>query len=193
MFHYAALCWHAAGIWPVRPCKLASGSLSFEIERESVRMDERLCKLACIMRDALVQLELRRELMQDDAVPASPNLDSLARHRPACKRAIIRLLWPKIRASLEIGHTVREVLEKLRLDGIEVSYPSLCRYVADFRRSDQSGENRRPALQKQEKPSPAPAETCPRDPLENVRRLTEEKPPGFRYPGTMSDKELFGE
>lgn len=156
-------------------------------------MHERLCKLACIWREALVQLELRRELMQDDPVPASPNLDSLVKHRPACKRALVRLLWPKIRASLEIGHTVREVLEKLRLDGIDLSYPSLCRYVADFRRSDAADGEHRPALPKQEKPPDASVQRRPRDPLENVRRLTEEKPPGFRYPGTMSDKELFGD
>lgn len=156
-------------------------------------MHENLYKLACIYCEVLVQLELRRELMQDDAVPASPNLDSLVTHRPACKRALVRLLWPKIRASLEIGHTVREVLEKLRLDGIDVSYPSLCRYVTDFRRSDVAQGQHRAALPKQEKPSDAFVQRRPRDPLENVRRLTEEKPPGFRYPGTMSDKELFGD
>ena len=156
-------------------------------------MHENLYKLACISCEALVQLELRRELMQDDAVPASPNLDSLVKNRPACKRALVRLLWPKIRASLEIGHTVREVLEKLRLDGIEVSYPSLCRYVADFRRSEVAEGQHRTALPKQEKPPDASVQRRPRDPLENVRRLTEEKPPGFRYPGTMSDKELFGD
>ena len=158
-----------------------------------MRTGERLCKLACIWCKALVQIELRRELMQEDAFPASPNLDSLVRHRPASKRAIVRLLWPKIRASLEIGHSVREVLEKLRLDGIELSYPSLCRYVAEFWRSEPAGETRVAALRTQEKPSPVPASARPRDPLENVRRLTEEKPPGFRYSGTMSDKELFGD
>jgi len=131
--------------------------------------------------------------MQDDAVPASPNLDSLVKNRPACKRALVRLLWPKIRASLAIGHTVREVLEKLRLDGIDVSYPSLCRYVADFRRSDVTEGERRPALPRQEKPANPSVPSRQRDPLENVRRLTEEKPPGFRYPGTMADKELFGD
>ena len=71
--------------------------------------------------------------MQHDAIPASPNLDSLARNRPSSKRALVRLLWPKIKASLDVGHTVREVLDKLRLDGIELSYPSLCRYVSEFR------------------------------------------------------------
>jgi hypothetical protein len=129
--------------------------------------------------------------MQHDATPASPNLDSLARNRPACKRALVRLLWPKIKASLEVGHTVREVLDKLRLDGIDLSYPSLCRYVAEFRRVEPGMAELSTAPQLQEKP--ARLDQRPRDPLANVRRLTQEKPPGFRYPGTMSEKELFGE
>ena len=130
--------------------------------------------------------------MQNDAVPASPNLDSLVRDRPACKRAVIHLLWPKIKASLDVGHTAREVLEKLRLDGIELSYPSLCRYVAELRRADSTSQNppAAPALQGKMSEPPSPRT---RDPLANVRRLTQEKPPGFRYPGTMSEKELFGE
>lgn len=129
--------------------------------------------------------------MQHDAIPASPNLDSLARNRPACKRALVRLLWPKIKVSLDVGHTVREVLDKLRLDGIELSYPSLCRYVAEFRRVQPTPAEPSTAQQSQEKP--ARLEQRPRDPLANVRRLTQEKPPGFRYSGTMSEKELFGE
>ncbi|MBX7135076.1 MAG: TraK family protein [Fimbriimonadaceae bacterium] len=129
--------------------------------------------------------------MQHDAIPASPNLDSLARNRPACKRALVRLLWPKIKASLDVGHTVREVLDKLRLDGIELSYPSLCRYVAEFRRGEPAAAEPSTAQRSQEKPPRL--EQRPRDPLANVRRLTQEKPPGFRYPGTMSEKELFGE
>jgi hypothetical protein len=130
--------------------------------------------------------------MENDAVPASPNLDSLARDRPACKRAVIHLLWPKIRASLDVGHTVREVLEKLLLDGIELSYPSLCRYVAELRRADSTSQSPSTASASQEKMSDPPSLRT-RDPLANVRRLTQEKPPGFRYPGTMSEKELFGE
>lgn len=156
-----------------------------------MRIGERLCKLACIVCQALLQLDLRREPMQHDAIPASPNLDSLARNRPACKRALVRLLWPKIKASLDVGHTVREVLDKLRLDGIELSYPSLCRYVAEFRRGEPAAAEPSTAQRSQEKPPRL--EQRPRDPLANVRRLTQEKPPGFRYPGTMSEKELFGE
>jgi hypothetical protein len=129
--------------------------------------------------------------MRSDAIPASPNLDSLAHNRPACKRALVRLLWPKIKASLEVGHTVREVLDKLRLDGIVLSYPSLCRYVAEFRRVDLGAAELSTAQRLQEKP--ARSDQRPRDPLANVRRLTQEKSPGFRYSGTMSEKELFGE
>lgn len=129
--------------------------------------------------------------MQHDAIPASPNLDSLARNRPASKRALVRLLWPKIKASLDVGHSVREVLDKLRLDGIELSYPSLCRYVAEFRHVEPGTAEVLTAQRSQEKPSRTDQVT--RDPLANVRRLTQEKPPGFRYTGTMSEKELFGE
>jgi hypothetical protein len=129
--------------------------------------------------------------MQHDAIPASPNLDSLARNRPASKRALVRLLWPKIKTSLDVGHTVREVLDKLRLDGIELSYPSLCRYVAEFRHVEPGAAKVLTAQRSQEKP--ATSDQAPRDPLANVRRLTQEKPPGFRYSGTMSEKELFGE
>lgn len=130
--------------------------------------------------------------MQNDAIPASPNLDSLVQHRPACKRAVIRLLWPKIKASLDVGHTAREVFEKLRLDGIELSYPSLCRYVAELRRTEATGLNNPTATAL---PGKIAESLMPmaRDPLANVRRLTQEKPPGFRYSGTMSEKELFGE
>jgi hypothetical protein len=129
--------------------------------------------------------------MQHDPIPASPNLDSLARNRPSSKRALVRLLWPKIKASLDVGHTVREVLDKLRLDGIELSYPSLCRYVSEFRRVEPGTAEPTTAQRSQEKR--ARPDQQPRDPLANVRRLTQEKPPGFRYPGTMSEKELFGE
>lgn len=129
--------------------------------------------------------------MQHDAIPASPNLDALAHNLPASKRALIRLLWPKIKASLDVGHTVREVLEKLRLDGIQLSYPSLCRYVVEFRQIEPGTAESSTAQRLQEK-SGRPDQQ-PRDPLANVRRLTQEKPPGFRYPGTMSEKELFGE
>ena len=133
--------------------------------------------------------------MQNEVLPASPNLDSLARNRPTCKRALIRLLWPKIRASLDMGHNAREVYDKLHLDGIEISYPSLCRYVAELRRSDGALGNCQTATPDWRRNGVRDdgGTVRARDPLANVRRLTEDRPPGFRYAGTMSEKELFGE
>jgi hypothetical protein len=132
--------------------------------------------------------------MPDDPLPASPNLDALTRNRPACKRAVIRLLWPKIRVSLDLGHTAREVYEKLRMDGIEISYPSLCRYVADLRTAERNGQSPATAAQQSRtNKERSDAGSKAPDPLANVRRLTEEKRPGFHYSGTMSEKELFGE
>jgi hypothetical protein len=129
--------------------------------------------------------------------PACRNLDSLLEGCPRHKRAIVRLLWPKIRASLDRGHTAREIREKLRLDGIEVGYASLCHYIAQCRASDRESAARPTAAAGTAAGKPVPvaaSEAKPRpDPLANVRRLTEERPPGFRYPGTLSDKELFGD
>jgi hypothetical protein len=55
-------------------------------------------------------------------MPESPNLDSLVEGRPKHKRAIVRLLWPKIQASLDRGHTIQEIRQKLQLDGIDIGY-----------------------------------------------------------------------
>ena len=134
--------------------------------------------------------------MENDAVPSSPNLDSLTQSQPTSKRALVRLLWPKIRASLDLGHSAREVRRKLQLDGIELSYPCLCRYIAEFRSSEPQAQEPEFAPQTMRRNNNSPAEGDAgrkRDPLDNVRRLTEERQPGFRYPGTMSEKELFGE
>jgi hypothetical protein len=135
-------------------------------------------------------------MAENMAAPACRNLDTLLEGCPTHKRAIVRLLWPKIRASLDRGHTVREIREKLRLDGIEVGYASLCRYIAQCRASDRESGARPTAAAgtagKQVLVAASEAKPRP-DPLANVRRLTEERPPGFRYPGTLSDRELFGD
>ena len=134
--------------------------------------------------------------MENDGAPASPNLDSLTQSQPTSKRARVRLLWPKIRASLDLGHSVVEIWRKLQLDGIDLSYACLCRYISELRRSDPPAQKPETAAAPVRRKNGSPADNGAvgkRDPLENVRRLTEEKQPGFRYPGTMSEKELFGE
>jgi hypothetical protein len=128
----------------------------------------------------------------------SPNLDSLSGERPRRKLTLIRMLWPKIEACLARGHTVRDVQQKLALDGIRVNYKNLCAVIAELRNRNQRAEERStaaPASEKEAMPV-APTERYGRrlaDTLENVRRLTEKRRPGFNYTGTLPDKDLFGE
>ena len=61
-------------------------------------------------------------MAENTATPESRNLDSLLEGCPTHKRTIVRLLWTKIRAPLDRGHTVREIREKLRFDGTDVGY-----------------------------------------------------------------------
>ena len=129
--------------------------------------------------------------MNDGLILASPNLDALIRGGPACKRVLVRLLWPKIRASLGLGHTAKDVHQSLELDGVEITYHTLCRYIAEMKR--QEGEDASPPTATRLRQTQGSGGSATRDPLKNVRRLTEEKPPSFRYSGTLSDKELFGE
>ena len=130
--------------------------------------------------------------------PDAPNLDALSSEHPRRKLAIVRLLWPKIRACLDRGHTVREVHESLKLDGLEVNYKNLCACIAELRRldADETKRSTAPRTARENGAVPAQAGSARKaetDPLANVRRLTEERRPGFQYPGTLPEKELFGE
>ncbi len=81
---------------------------------------------------------------------------------------------------LEAGHTVRELHETLRVDGINIHYNNLCTYIARLRESDPEAK----AAVRSIAGSP--------DPLDNVRRLTERERPGFHYQGTPSEEKLLG-
>ena len=141
-------------------------------------------------------------MKREEPLPESPNLDSLAVEHPRRKLTLVRLLWPKIRACLARGHTVREIQEKLRLDGIQINYKNLCACLAELRQRDggNSSQETAAAMAGKRGPDPVPGRRRgddigrgQQDPLENVRRLTEKRRPGFQYPGTLPDKELFGE
>jgi hypothetical protein len=116
---------------------------------------------------------------------------------------VIRMLWPTIRECLDAGHTVREVRESLRKDGIEVNYKNLCACIAELREWDKAGAatavTAAPAVREKvpvplpvRKPASVVGDARASDPLENVRRLSGNGRPGFQYPGTLSDEELFG-
>lgn len=132
----------------------------------------------------------------------TPNLEALRAQSPRRKMTLVRLLWPTIRECLDAGHTVREVRESLRKDGIEVNYKNLCACIAELRERDKAGVatavTAAPAL-REKAPVPLPVRKAASvgdergsDPLENVRRLSGNGRPGFQYPGTLSDEELFG-
>lgn len=126
-------------------------------------------------------------------------LDALTRMTPRRKLPVVRSLWPTIRACLDRGHTVREVWAALRGDGVEVNYKNLCACIADLRRQENAaGRQAQGSTTTTTAPPPshrAPAGNVPKpvDPLANVRRLTEDRRPGFHYPGTLDEKDLFGE
>ncbi len=133
----------------------------------------------------------------------TPNLEALRAQSPRRKMTLIRMLWPTIRECLDAGHTVREVRESLRKDGIDVNYKNLCACFAELRERDKAGASPAPTAApavREKAPVPLPirkpasvgGEPRGSDPLENVRRLSGNGRPGFQYPGTLSDEELFG-
>lgn len=123
---------------------------------------------------------------------ATPNLKAISDQLPRTRIGILRNLWPTIKSCLDAGHSLRDVHECLRLDGVQMAYSTFCWAVGTLRQ-------RQPAIAVQENRSTAPhtageiagAKRGEADPLQNVRRLSERRP-GFDYRGTLSDEKLFG-
>ena len=61
-------------------------------------------------------------------------LRALIQERPSRKMPLIRRAWPDIVAALEAGHSLKRVGERLREDGILISYGTLCSCVSRLRR-----------------------------------------------------------
>lgn len=120
-----------------------------------------------------------------DQTLESLNLDPLA-HGPARCRVLTQMLWPKIQPLLARGHTIREIHSSLAGNGIEVSYWTFCRCIARLRQGQPARGEVNLA------PAQSAAVQTAADPWDNVRRVTERQRPGFHYPGTLSDEELFG-
>jgi len=124
-----------------------------------------------------------------------PNLRAFTGQLPKTRIGILRLLWPTIRERLDGGHTLRDIHQTLKLDGIEMAYSTLCWAVAELRRnrsprsSVPTKNTNTPTAQHWREKRPAAATGA--DPLRNLRRLTEHRP-GFEYTGTLPDEKLFG-
>ena len=125
----------------------------------------------------------------------TPNLRAFSEASPKTRIGILRLVWPTILACLDAGHSLRDVHQKLHLDGVEMAYSTLCWAVATLRQTTPATVGGRP---KPPAGSAAPlragettGERKEFDPLQNLRRLSEH-PPGFEYKGTLPEEELFG-
>ena len=122
----------------------------------------------------------------------TPNLEAISDQLPRTRIGILRNLWPTIQTCLDAGHSLRDIHESLRLDGIAMAYSTFCWAIGELRQ-------RQPAAVPRQSRSTAPhiaGETTGQtgaagDPLDNVRRLSERRP-GFDYRGTLPDEKLFG-
>ena len=95
---------------------------------------------------------------------------ALKTEKPRSKIAFFRGLYPEILATLSVGHTLRDIHQRLVKDGVEVSYPLLRNYISRIRR-----ERGRPAFVQNKQPArlPIPAARAPavtEDPLANAMR-----------------------
>jgi hypothetical protein len=89
---------------------------------------------------------------------------------------------------------LRDIHHKLRQDGIEMAYSTLCWAVGTLRHSQPAAgpaERRLDLPAAPGRPGETTVEVAGRDPLRNLRRLSERRP-GFEYSGTLPDEELFG-
>jgi|SRR5215471_2844738 len=126
---------------------------------------------------------------------SAPNLSAFTERWPKTRIGILRLLWPTIQECLAGGHSLRDIHQMLKLDGIDMAYSTLCWAVAALRH-DSPVRTSAPPKHTDSSAAPlrrgeSPVASAGVDPLRNLRRLMEHRP-GFEYRGTMPDEELFG-
>src|SRR5215469_5208579 len=64
---------------------------------------------------------------------ATPNLKAISDQLPKTRIGILRNLWPTIQTCLDGGHSLRDIHESLRLDGIERAYSTSCWAISSLR------------------------------------------------------------
>jgi hypothetical protein len=72
---------------------------------------------------------------------------ALKAEKPRSKMALVRGLYPEIAATLHMGHTLRDIHQRLVEDGVEVSYTVFLSYINRIRR-----EKARPAFVQKKQP-----------------------------------------
>jgi len=95
---------------------------------------------------------------------------ALKTEMPRSKMAFLRGLYPEIAATLQMGHTLKDIHQRLVEDGVEVSYTVFLSYVNRIRRE----RGRSPFLQnRQPLTAPTPTAKVPaarEDPLASAMR-----------------------
>jgi hypothetical protein len=96
---------------------------------------------------------------------------ALKAEKPRSKMAFVRGLYPEIAATLHMGHTLKDIHQRLEEDGVEVSYTVLLSYINRIRR-----EKARPAFVQGKRPPTlmVPGEwalAATEDPMANAMRV----------------------
>ena len=116
-------------------------------------------------------------------------LEKLAAEPPSTKTALMRSLLSEIEAALASGKTWKQVWQCLADDGLDISYETFRKVLQRVRKKVRISAA--PSGKSRELPDLRPQETAhgvARDPLENLKRL-EENRPGFHWRATPSLKE----
>ena len=94
---------------------------------------------------------------------------ALKNEQPRSKMALLRGLYPEIAATVQMGHTLKDIHQRLVEDGVEVSYTVFLSYINRIRRE----RARSPFVHRQPLTSPAPTAKAPaarEDPLASAMR-----------------------
>lgn len=124
----------------------------------------------------------------------TPNLRAFTTRPPKTRVGMVRLIWPTLKACLDAGHSLRDIHQMLRLDGVQMAYSTLCWAVAELRHppATKTGGAANAGATAHAHRGETAGRTGPAlDPLHNLRRLQSERP-GFEYRGTLPEEELFG-
>jgi len=130
---------------------------------------------------------------------ARNRLAALSEKKPPTKAAQLRILWPEIKAALDMGHSLKAVCECLEGDGLKMSVYTLGSYVTRMRRrsaqiaplpasapaaNSAEASVRNPVAREWSKATIE--EHSSRDPLANIRQ-SEAKRPAFDYRPELAD------
>ena len=117
-------------------------------------------------------------------------LEKLAAAAPETKSAVIRSLLPGIEAALNSGQRLKAIWKALRKEGLQISYRAFHMTVSRARKtrkptaaSSLGKQDKCPAGQGSQETKVGTVHE--RDPLENLKRLDENRP-GFHWRGTRS-------